>query len=156
MSLNKKIYRCRRSVQSGFTLIEVMVVVVIIAILAAILVPKIMQRPGQAKEVAAKQDILALENALDLYNLDNGMYPTTDQGLNALVKKPESDPIPSNWSTGGYLKTLPNDPWGNAYRYENPGQHGEVDIYSMGPNNSEESEIGNWSAVSADDATTQE
>src|SRR5579862_7165941 len=102
---------------AGFTLIEVMVVVVILGILAAIIVPKIMSRPEQARIVKVKQDILAIQSALDLYKLDNGMYPTTDQGLNALVTKPTSSPIPQNWKNEGYLQQLPVDPWGEAYQY---------------------------------------
>src|SRR5581483_11898577 len=96
----------------GFTLIEVMVVVVILGILAAIIVPKIMSRPEQARIVKVKQDILAIQSALDLYKLDNGVYPTTDQGLDALVKKPTSEPIPRNWKSEGYLQQVPTDPWG--------------------------------------------
>src|SRR5579871_4464628 len=96
----------------GFTLIEVMVVVVILGILAAMIVPKIMSRPEQARIVKVKQDILALQSALDLYKLDNGFYPSTDQGLEALVTKPASTPIPQNWKTDGYLQQLPLDPWG--------------------------------------------
>ena len=135
--------------QRGFTLIEVMVVVVILGILAAIIVPKVMNRPEQARLVKAKQDVLALENALDLYKLDNGQYPTTDQGLAALVTKPDSNPIPSDWKAGGYLKQLPRDPWGRPYQYLNPGQHGEYDIYSLGADGREggtgvNATIGNW------------
>lgn len=137
---NKRFFR-----QSGFTLIEVMVVVVILAILAAIIVPKILHRPDQARKVAAKQDILAIQNALDLYKLDNGVYPTTEQGIEALVKKPTLEPVPQNWMTGGYLKQLPKDPWGHAYHYRNPGKHAEIDIYSYGPSNTPGKEdIGNW------------
>lgn len=95
--------------QKGFSLIEIMVVVVILGILASIVVPKIMGRPDEARKVKAKQDVLAIQNALDLYKLDNGTYPTTDQGLAALVDKPNSNPIPNNWKQ--YLKSLPTDPW---------------------------------------------
>ncbi len=122
----------RSRLQRGFTIIEVMVVVVIIAILAAIVVPKIMQRPEQARMIRAQQDIVSVTNALDLYKLDNGFYPTTAQGLQALVKEPTDSPKPSNWQQGGYLKVLPVDPWSNPYHYQNPGSHGEVDIYSCG------------------------
>src|SRR5438034_11596803 len=106
----------------GFTLIEVMVVVVILGILAAIIVPKIMSRPEQARIVKAKQDILAIESALDLYKLDNNTYPSTDQGLQALVTKPAISPIPANWKEDGYLKQLPEDPWGEAYQYVNDNE----------------------------------
>lgn len=131
----------------GFTLIEIMVVVVILGILASMIVPKIMGRPEQAKIVKAKQDILAIENALDLYKLDNSTYPTNDQGLSALVSKPTTDPIPDNWKSGGYLKAIPVDPWGHPYQYTNPGQHSEVDVFSYGPKGtgSPANEwIGNW------------
>ena len=129
---------------SGFTLIEVMVVVVILAILAAIIVPRVMGRPEQARKVRANADILAIQNALDLYQLDNGFYPSTQQGLNALVTKPTDDPVPENWEPQGYLKTLPHDPWGKTYRYANPGQHGLIDIWSEGKNGQENEIIGNW------------
>ena len=131
------------SKQQGFSLIEIMVVVVIMGILAALIVPNIMNRPDQARTVKAKQDILAIENALELYRLDNGFYPSNEQGLNALVKKPDSDPMPANWKN--YLKTLPKDPWGHAYHYENPGQHNEIDIFSEGTSGKERQVIGNWS-----------
>ena len=114
---------------SGFTLIEIMVVVVILGILAAIVVPKIMSRPDEARIVKARQDILAVQSALDLYRLDNGIYPTTDQGLSALVEMPRSQPTPTNWKS--YLKSLPIDPWNHPYQYLNPGEHGEIDIFHL-------------------------
>lgn len=128
----------------GFTLIEIMVVVVILGILAAIIVPKIISRPEEAKLVKAKQDVRVLESALELYHLDNGFYPSTDQGLQALIQKPSGEPVPTNWKAGGYIKELPMDPWGHAYQYLNPGSHGEIDIFSFGPKGTEETEIGNW------------
>jgi general secretion pathway protein G len=103
--------RSRR--QRGFTLIEIMVVIAILGILAALIVPKIMSRPDEARRVAAKQDIGTVMQALKLYRLDNGRYPTQEQGLRALVEKPSTDPVPNNWKDGGYLERLPNDPWGN-------------------------------------------
>src|SRR3990167_5201265 len=115
---------------SGFTLIEVMVVVVILGILAAIIVPKIMSRPEQARLVKVKQDILAIESALDLYKLDNGRYPTTDQGLQALVTKPTAPPVPRNWKSDGYLQEVPVDPWGEKYQYINDSE--KVKIFSYG------------------------
>lgn len=128
---------------AGFTLIEVMVVVVILGILAAIIVPKIMSRPEQARMVKVKQDILAIQSALDLYKLDNGIYPTTDQGLDALVKKPTSSPVPQNWKSEGYLQQLPGDPWGMPYQYINDNE--KLKIFSYGPKGKEgNSEIGNW------------
>ena len=134
---------------SGFTLIEVMVVVVILGILAAIIVPKVMDRPDTARITKAKQDIRAIESALSLYKLDNFTYPSTDQGLDALVKKPASSPQPPNWKNGGYLDRLPTDPWGHPYRYLSPGVHSDVDIYSLGADGQPggqgiNADIGNW------------
>lgn len=116
----------------GFTLIEVMVVVVILGILAAIIVPRIMGRPEEAKRIKAQVDIKALEEALSLYKLDNGFYPNTEQGIEALVKKPETAPIPKKWKEGGYLPKVPSDPWGRDYQYLSPGEHGDFDLYSLG------------------------
>lgn len=130
---------------SGFTLIEVMVVVVILGILAAVIVPKIMSRPEQARIVKAKQDISAIQSALDLYKLDNGNYPTTDQGLQALVSKPTSDPIPRNWKSDGYLQKLPVDPWGQSYQYTNENE--KLKIFSYGPKGKDsDTEISNENA----------
>ncbi|HSW70247.1 MAG TPA: type II secretion system major pseudopilin GspG [Gammaproteobacteria bacterium] len=127
---------------AGFTLIEVMVVVVILGILAAVIFPKIMSRPEQARIVKVKQDLLAIQSALDLYKLDNGMYPTTDQGLEALVQKPTSSPMPQNWKSDGYLQQLPVDPWGQAYQYVNNNE--KLRIFSYGPKGKDgNSEIGN-------------
>jgi general secretion pathway protein G len=129
--------------QSGFTLIEVLVVVVIMAILAAIIVPRIMSRPEQARIVKAKTDVGSISNAMDMYKLDNGFYPSQDQGVKALVHKPAGDPAPDNWN--GYLKRLPADPWGHDYHYMKPGHHGEIDIWSYGPTNKPgKGTIGNW------------
>jgi general secretion pathway protein G len=133
--------------QQGFSLIEIMVVIVILGILASLVVPKIMSRPEQARIVKVKQDILSIQNALDLYKLDNGDYPTTDQGLEALVTQPTTGPEPMQWQA--YLKVLPKDPWGRPYLYLNPGEHGEVDIFSYGPTGKPGQEgknatIGNW------------
>jgi general secretion pathway protein G len=133
----------------GFTLIEVLVVVAILGILAAIVVPRIMDRPDEAKRVAAKADIGAIVTMLKLYRLDNGNYPTTDQGLLALVQKPTTNPVPNNWKQGGYTDRLPKDPWGTEYQYLNPGQHGEIDVFSLGADRARGGEgnaadIGNW------------
>jgi len=133
----------------GFTLIEVMVVVVILAILATVVVPRIMDRPDDARIAKAQQDIRQLESALKLYRLDNLRYPTTDQGLDALVKKPTRAPQPKNWRQGGYVENLPEDPWGTPYQYLSPGQHGEFDIYSLGADGKlggqgVDADIGNW------------
>lgn len=135
--------------QSGFTLIELMVVVVILALLATFVVPQIMDRPEQARVVKAQQDIRSLESALKMYKLDNFAYPSTDQGLEALVKKPDGNPKPRNYNPKGYLESLPQDPWGNAYLYLSPGEHGEIDIYSLGADGAAggtgyDADIGNW------------
>lgn len=136
--------------QRGFTLIEIMVVVVILGILAALVVPKVMSRPDEARIVAAKQDIQALTQALKLYRLDNQRYPSSEQGLQALVQKPTVAPLPPNWKTGGYLDRLPQDPWKHDYLYLNPGLHGEIDIFSYGADGApggegNDADIGSWS-----------
>ena len=131
--------------QRAFTLIEIMVVVVILGILAAAVVPKIMSRPEQARIEKAKHDITALESALNIYKLDNYQYPSTDQGLDALVSKPSGSPQPRNYKRGGYIKKLNKDPWGKEYLYLFPGTHGELDLYSLGPDGQpSEDDIGNW------------
>lgn len=122
---SKKINKMK---QSGFTLIEIMVVVVIIGILASVVVPRIMDNPDKARVAKAKNDIRALESAMDLYRLDNYTYPSTDEGLEALVTPPSS--APANWKQGGYIKKLNNDPWGNDYLYDNVD--GEIEIYTYG------------------------
>lgn len=118
--------------QRAFTLVEVMVVVVILGILAAMVVPRIISRPDEARVVAARQDVASLMQALKLYRLDNLRYPTTEQGMQALVTKPAAAPIPANWKAGGYLDHLPKDPWGRPYQYLNPGLRGEIDVFSLG------------------------
>lgn len=128
---------------SGFTLIEVIVVVVILSILATIVVPRVMNRPDEARIVKARQDIRALESALNLYRLDNYNYPSTEQGLRALKEKPTTLPEPRNWKDGGYLDRLPKDPWGYDYQYISPGQHGTIDLYSLGADNQPEGEEAN-------------
>ena len=131
--------------QRGFTLIEIMVVVVILGILAAAVVPKIMSRPEQARIEKAKHDITALESALNIYKLDNYQYPSTDQGLEALVTKPSGSPQPRNYKKDGYIKKLNKDPWGKDYLYLYPGTHGELDLYSLGPDSQpSDDDIGNW------------
>ena len=138
-----------KTLQRGFSLIEIMVVVVILGILAALVVPKIISRPDEARMVKARQDVLAIQNALDLYKLDNGFYPSTDQGLMALVEKPTSNPAPPDWKA--YLKSVPKVPWSREYIYLNPGQHGDIDVYTTGPKGENgdtdpKSQIGNWNA----------
>lgn len=134
---------------SGFTLIEIMVVVVILGVLASFVVPKVMDRPDEARIVKAKQDLRVLESALNLYRLDNFNYPTTEQGLEALVQKPSGTPEAKNWKTEGYLDAVPTDPWGNTYLYLQPGEHGKIDVYSLGADgqpggNDIAADIGNW------------
>src|SRR5262245_14427586 len=134
----------------GFTLIEVMVVVVILGILAALVVPKIMSRPDEARVVAARQDVATIVQALRLYRLDNQRYPTTEQGLNALVAAPTIPPAAPNWKAGGYLERLPKDPWGNSYQFLNPGLRGEIDVFSFGADGAAggagfDADIGSWS-----------
>jgi general secretion pathway protein G len=135
--------------QRGFTLIEVMVVIVILGILAALVVPRVLSRPDEARVVAAKQDLAVISQALKLYRLDNQRYPSAEQGLGALIAKPETAPLPPNWKPGGYLERLPRDPWGNAYLYVNPGLHGEIDVLSLGADGKPggegfDADIGSW------------
>ena len=140
----------RRRRARGFTLIEIMVVVVIIGLLAAFIVPQVMGRVDEARITKVKGDIQMLETALSMYRLDTARFPTTQQGLMALVKKPD-DPAVRNWKSGGYLSRVSKDPWGNEYRYGYPGQRGrEYDLYSVGPDGQEGTEdsdkdnVGNW------------
>ncbi len=138
-----------KTTQQGFTLIEVMIVVVILGILASIVVPKIMGRPDEARATRTQQDIRAIGAALDLYRLDNFSYPSTDQGLEALVTNPANLPQGAHWKQGGYLDQVPNDAWGRPYFYLRPGVHGEYDLYSFGADGVEggteaNADIGNW------------
>jgi general secretion pathway protein G len=135
----------------GFTLIEIMVVITILGILAALIVPRVVGRTDDARVAAAKQDIASLMQALKLYRLDNGAYPSTEQGLKALLAKPTIEPIPQNWKQGGYLErsSVPKDPWGNEYKYLNPGLRGEIDVFSYGRDGqsggeSVDGDIGSW------------
>jgi len=138
------------SSQSGFTLLEIMVVVVILGILATMVAPQILGRADDARITKAKSDIVSLETALDLYQLDNYVYPTTSQGLESLATKPNESPEPRNYKNGGYVKSLPQDPWGREYLYLNPGIKGQTyDIYTLGADGEEGGEgvnadIGNW------------
>jgi general secretion pathway protein G len=116
----------------GYTLIEIMIVVVILGILAAVIVPKFADSPDKARVAAAKADIAVLMQQLKVYRLDNGFYPSTEQGLGALVVRPTTQPVPPQWKTGGYVERLPNDPWGTPYQYLNPGRMGEIDVFSLG------------------------
>lgn len=118
--------------QAGFSLLELMVVVVILSILALVIAPRIMNRPDQARVARVQSDLSVLESAISIYKLDNYTYPTTEQGLAALVSAPKSEPVPPNWAQNGYIDRLPKDPWGNPYQYLQPGIHGPFDIFSLG------------------------
>lgn len=132
--------------QRGFTLLEIMVVIVILGILASLVVPNLMGNKEKADRQKAVSDITALENALDMYKLDNSIYPNTEQGLEALVSKPTSQPEPRNYRDDGYIKRLPQDPWSNDYQLVSPGEHGKIDIFSMGLDGEAgtDDDIGNW------------
>ena len=136
----------------GFTLIEIMVVITILGILAALIVPRVVGRTDDARITAARQDIGAIMQALKLYRLDNGRYPSTDQGLRALVEKPSTEPLPNNWKAGGYLERsgVPKDPWGKEYQYLNPGRDGrEIEVFSLGRDGQTggegpDADVGSW------------
>lgn len=133
----------------GFTLIEILVVIVILGVLAALIVPNVLSRPDEARTVVAKSDIAAIMQALKMYRLDNQRYPTAEQGLAALVAKPEQPPVPPNWKSGGYLEKVPKDPWGRPYVYVNPGVRGEIEVMSFGADGQAggsgvDADIGSW------------
>ena len=137
----------RRARQAGFTLIELMVVLVIIGVLAALIVPNVLDRADDARATAARTDVNNLMQALKLYRLDNQRYPTTEQGLQALVARPATPPVPANWKP--YIEKLPNDPWGRPYQYLNPGVNGEIDVMSFGADGQpggegNDADIGSW------------
>ncbi len=134
---------------AGFSLLELMVVVVILSVLALVVVPRVIDRPDQARAARAKADIAAVSSAVKLYRLDNFRYPTTEQGLSALVTRPSSDPAPANWAQNGYMDRLPIDPWGQPYQYLSPGVHGDFDVFSYGANgvvggDGLDGDIGSW------------
>ncbi|MGJ8581602.1 MAG: type II secretion system major pseudopilin GspG [Psychromonas sp.] len=135
--------------QKGFTLLEIMVVIVILGVLAAMVVPNLIGNKDKADIQKVKSDIVALENSLDMYKLDNSVYPTTDQGLEALVSEPSVSPTPRNYREDGYIKRLPQDPWGNDYVLNSPGENGKIDILSVGLDGEEgtDDDIGNWNLL---------
>ncbi|MFT5558042.1 MAG: general secretion pathway protein G [Psychromonas sp.] len=132
--------------QKGFTLLEIMVVIVILGILASLVVPNLMGNKDKADRQKVVSDLVALENALDMYRLDNSYYPTTDQRLDALVEKPSGTPAPRNYREEGYIRRLPQDPWGNDYILVSPGEQGRIDVLSVGRDGEEgtDDDIGNW------------
>ena len=145
--MKKHFSTTRRRLQAGFTLIELMVVLVIIGVLAALIVPNVLERTDDARMTAARTDITNIMQALKLYRLDNQRYPTAEQGLQALVVKPTAGPVPGNWKP--YLEKLPNDPWGRPYQYLNPGIKGEIDVMSFGADGQsggegKDADIGSW------------
>ncbi|MFV1997434.1 MAG: type II secretion system major pseudopilin GspG [Acidiferrobacterales bacterium] len=139
----------KQKIQRGFTLLEILVVIVILGIMASLILPNIMGRTDQARTIAAKNDIRTLTGALKLYRLDNGSYPSTEQGLGALVNRPTADPVPRNWKKNGYIEFLPEDPWGRQYKFLNPGVNGEIDVFTLGADGlpggeGNATDLGNW------------
>jgi len=135
--------------RAGFTLIEIMVVIVILGLLAALVVPKLVGRTEEAKKTQTRVQIRSIQQALELFKLDNGFFPSTEQGLEALIRMPDAGRVPKNYRKGGYLDRLPKDPWGNAYVYVCPGAHGDYDISSYGADaapggEAEDADINSW------------
>lgn len=148
MSHKNQTSPCRPD-DAGFSLLELMVVVVILSILALVIVPRVIDRPDQARAARAQSDIAAVQAAINLYRLDNFRYPTTDQGLQALVTRPGSEPVPQNWASGGYMDRVPQDPWGRPYQYLQPGVHGDFDVFTYGADGAPggsgaDADIGSW------------
>ncbi len=134
---------------AGFSLLELMVVVVILSILALVIAPRIIDRPDQARVARVQSDLSVIQSAVKLYRLDNYRYPSTEQGLRALVNRPTTEPVPQNWAANGYIDRLPVDPWGNEYQYLFPGVHGEFDVFTLGSDgvtggSGVDADIGSW------------
>ncbi|MEP7327677.1 MAG: type II secretion system major pseudopilin GspG [Betaproteobacteria bacterium] len=149
MILASRRAKSHRPSSRGFTLIEIMVVIVILGVLAALVVPRVLERPDEARAIAAKSDIATIMQALKLYRLDNQRYPTAEQGLSALIARPELPPAPANWKPGGYLERLPKDPWGRPFVYVIPGVRGEIEVFSFGADGQPggsgiDADIGSW------------
>jgi general secretion pathway protein G len=141
----------KQNMQAGFTLIELMVVIIILGVLAGLIIPRVMGRPDEARQAKAKIQIESIESALKLYKLDNGSYPSTEQGLHALVEAPAAGNLPKNWRQGGYLEKgkVPKDPWGNDFVYVSPGSHGDFDLSCLGKDGEAggegvDKDINNW------------
>ncbi|GGA29455.1 type II secretion system major pseudopilin GspG [Neptunicoccus cionae] len=134
---------------AGFSLLELMVVVVILSILALVIAPRIIDRPDQARVARVQSDLAVIQSAVKLYRLDNFRYPSTEQGLRALVNRPSTEPVPRNWAENGYIDRLPVDPWGNEYQYLSPGVHGEFDVFTLGADgvtggSGADADLGTW------------
>ncbi|WP_461537646.1 type II secretion system major pseudopilin GspG [Spongorhabdus nitratireducens] len=144
-NLSSKRLKARRT-QQGFTLLEIMVVIVILGVLASLVAPNVLGNKAKADRQKAISDIVALENALEMYHLDNGFYPSNEQGLEALAKTPSGYPEPKAWRDNGYIRRLPTDPWGNNYHMQAPGEYGPIDIFSAGADGQPgtDQDIGNW------------
>ncbi|MEN5305139.1 MULTISPECIES: type II secretion system major pseudopilin GspG [unclassified Pseudomonas] len=139
----------RRNRQRGFTLMEIMVVIFIIGLLIAVVAPSVLGNQDKAMKQKVMADLATLEQALDMYRLDNLRFPSNEQGLAALVKKPTQEPLPRSWRSDGYVRRLPEDPWGTPYQYRMPGEHGRVDVYSLGADGvpggeGQDADLGNW------------
>lgn len=148
--MNKQyLNRPARRAQRGFSLIEILVVIVIMGILISLVAPNVMQEVGKAQAHKVRSDFKNIGTALKIYKLDNYVYPSTEQGLEALVNKPDIDPVPRNWKEGGYLDSIPKDPWDEPYKYISPGEHGPFDIYTLGADRAiggegDAKDVGNW------------
>lgn len=147
--MKEKQAKCQARREGGFSLIEILVVLVIMGLLISVVAPNVMGRADDARVQKVHADFSAVETALKLYRLDNFSYPSTEQGLQALRVKPGLEPVPAKWKSGGYLESMPVDPWGRAYLFLHPGQHGDFDLYTLGADGmpggeGQNADIGNW------------